>query len=160
MTRNANPTAHIEHVEKGRVEQGGAIATPHAAPAAAVQPIDAHEPTRQLLREALDQARELVRLEVALGRHEIKGEIARTKASGIALSSAAAAAIASLSLFMVAIALSFSVQWLSALVIALVLLAMAAGLGLTGYKLLPKRPIPETTRRIGSEWGQLKQRIQ
>jgi peptidoglycan/LPS O-acetylase OafA/YrhL len=115
---------------------------------------------RQLVREALDQSRELVRLEVLLARNEIESELSRAKASAIALSSAGVAAIASFTVFMVAIALAFSLKWLGAVIIAAALLLVAGALGLTGRKLLPRKPLPETTKRIGAELNQLKERVQ
>jgi hypothetical protein len=74
------------------------------------------EPAAQLIREALDEMRNLVRLEVALAREEAQSELARAKASAIALAAAAVLAISAFSLFMVAIAASFGSIWLAALI--------------------------------------------
>ena len=124
------------------------------------QPTDEHEPTRQLVREALDQTRDLVRLEVLLARNEVENELSRAKAGAIALSSAAVAALASFTLFMVAIALAFSIKWLAALIIGIILLFVAGLVGFAGRKLLPTKPLGETSKRIGADLNQLKERVQ
>jgi hypothetical protein len=130
-------------------------------PAADTRPADLleREPTRQLVHEAIDQARELVRLEVALARSEIESELSRAKAGAIALSGAAAAAVASLTLFLVAAALAFAHKSWAALSMAAGLLLVVVALGIAGYKLLPKPPIAETTKRIASDLNRLKERI-
>jgi hypothetical protein len=117
------------------------------------------EPTTKLLREALDETRELVRLEIALAREETKGELRQAKAGAMALGSAAAAAVASFTMFMVAIALAFSVAWLTSLIIGVILLASAGGLAFAGYKALPTKPLAETKERLESDLKQLKERI-
>jgi hypothetical protein len=124
-----------------------------------VQPVDPHEPTLQLVRDALDQARELLRLEVALARNEMRSELARTRAGVIALLCAGGAAVAACTLFLVAIALAFSGPELAAF-FGLVLLLTAGGLGVVGYKRLPTKPMAETTVRISADVKQIKERIQ
>jgi len=127
--------------------------------AAANQPVELHESTRQLLADVLDQTRELVRLEVVLARKELHAELTRAKAGVIVLACATAAATVSLTLFVVAIALSLSSQWVAAL-FALVFLATAVGLGFAGYRLLPTQPMAETFGRIASDVKQVRERIQ
>jgi hypothetical protein len=121
--------------------------------------VDRDEPTTDLIREALDETRELVRLEVALAREELKGELTQAKTGGFALGSAASAGIAAFTMFMVTIALAFSMKWLAALIIAGILLALACALGLGGWKLMPKQPLGATRERIGSDLKQLKERV-
>jgi putative superfamily III holin-X len=123
------------------------------------QPVDPHEPTMQLARDALEQARELLRLEMALARDELKSELSRTKACVIALVLAVGAAVASGTLFLVAIAWAFSGVRLAVL-FACALLLTAIALGLAGSKRLPTKPMAETTERIASGVKQVKERIQ
>ncbi len=121
--------------------------------------VERDEPTADLIREALDETRDLVRLEVALAREELKAELTQAKTGGFALGSAAAAGIAAFTMFMVTIALAFAIKWLAALIIGGVLLAMAGALALGGWKLMPKEPLGETRERIGSDLKQLKERV-
>jgi len=114
---------------------------------------------RQLVRDGVAQARELFRLEVALARNEMRSELARAKAGVIALVLATGAAVASCTLFLVAVALAFSGQVLATL-FGLVLLLVAGGLGLLGYKRLPTKPMAETTVRISADVREIKERIQ
>jgi hypothetical protein len=128
-------------------------------PEAEMQRVARDEPTGQLVREALDQTRELVRLEIALARNEVATELAEAKTGVIALGVAAAAALSSFTLLMVALALSFSVSWLAALSLAIVLLLLAGALGFAGYKILPTRLMAQTKDRIEADLTQLKERI-
>jgi hypothetical protein len=128
-------------------------------PEAEMQMVGRDEPTRRLVREALDQTRELVHLEVALARNEVATELAQAKTGAIALGAAAATAISSLTMFIVAIALSFSVMWLAALGLAIVLLLLAVALGFAGHKMFPTRPLAQTKERIETDLSQLKGRL-
>jgi hypothetical protein len=116
-------------------------------------------PTGELIREALDETRELVRLEVALAREEMRSELAQAKVSAVALAGAAAATLISLTLFLVSVALSFPTMWLAALLIAAVLFCLAAGLWFAGWRALPKEPLADARHRIKTDLKQLKERI-
>ncbi len=117
------------------------------------------EPTAQLIREAVDETRQLVRLEVALAREELKAELTKARAGAIAVGAAGAAALCALTLFLVTIALAFGSPWLAALIIGAIVLTLAAAIGLGGWKMLPKRPLGETRERLESDLKQLKERI-
>jgi hypothetical protein len=120
---------------------------------------DTQEPTAVLIREALDETRDLVRLEIALAREELKAEMAHAKLGGVSLGSAAAAAVSSFTMFMVAIALAFHRSWLAALIIGGILLFMSVAMGFAGWVSLPKKPLAETRERIESDLKQLKERV-
>ena len=115
--------------------------------------------TGELVREALDDARELVRLEVALAREEFNEELGRAKRAAVGFGLAASLAIAGLAVVLAAIALATDTPWLVALVIGLGVLCLAAGAGLTAWKTLPQRPLAETKDRIEADVRQLKDRI-
>jgi uncharacterized membrane protein YqjE len=121
--------------------------------------VDVAEPTVALLREALDETRDLVRLEVELARVELKAELTRAMAAGVALGAAGALSIAGFAMFMVAIATAFSMTWLAALLIGVVLALLAGAAGLAGWKALPRKPLGETKERLESDLKQLKERI-
>jgi hypothetical protein len=120
---------------------------------------DTEEPTAELIREALDETRDLVRLEVALAREELKAEIAHAKLSGISLGSAAAAAVSAFTMFLVAIALAFRWSWLAALIIGVILLFLSGAMGFAGWITLPKRPMTQTRERLESDLRQLRERV-
>jgi hypothetical protein len=121
--------------------------------------VDVTEPTAALVREALDETRDLVRLEVELAREELKAELSRAKTSGVALGAAGALSIAGFAMFMVAIATAFSRTWLAALLIGAILTLLAGAAGLGGWKALPRKPLGETKERLESDLKQLKERI-
>jgi hypothetical protein len=142
---------------EGEHQQENAM-TDEAMQRAEELPLDA-QPTADLVREALDETRELVRLEVALAREELTAEITRAKAGAIALGTAGALAVSGFTMFMVTIALAFSLSWLAALLIGVILLAMAGAVGYGGYKAMPRKPLGETRERLGANLKQLKERI-
>lgn len=126
---------------------------------AMAEPVDAQgEPTPQLMREAFDEVRELVRLEVAMARQEVQGELTQAKAAGIALGAGAALAIAALTMFLVAIAAAFKTIWLAALIIGGIVLLVAGALGYAGWKAIPRRPLAETKERVETDLKQLRER--
>jgi hypothetical protein len=117
------------------------------------------EPTGQLIREAIDETRHLVQLEVALARAEMRAEIAQAKAGAITLAVAAVAGIAAFTMFMVTIALAFVPSSLAASVVAAVLLLVGGTAGIVGWKALPKQLLGTTRARLQSDYKQLKERI-
>lgn len=117
------------------------------------------EPTGELIREALDETRELVRLEVALAREEVKSELAQVKAGSMSLGAGAAAGMCALTMFLVAIVSSFARMWLAALVTGGILLVVGGVLGYLGYRAMPQRPMSETKERLETDVKQLRERI-
>ncbi|HTQ45152.1 MAG TPA: phage holin family protein [Polyangiaceae bacterium] len=118
------------------------------------------ERTAELFREAIDETRELARLEVELAKEELLSELQQAKAGGIAIGIGAGVALSGVTLCFVAIAMAFRMEWLAALVIGGILLALAALLALGGYKALPRRPLlGETKERMQTDLKQLKERV-
>jgi hypothetical protein len=115
--------------------------------------------TAELVREALDETRELVRLEVALAREELAAELSRAKAALVSLAAAGGLVLSGLTLVQVAIALAFSKAWLVALVLGLVLVVLGGAIALGGWNALPRKVLRETRERIESDFRQLKERI-
>lgn len=118
-----------------------------------------HEPTAELFREAVDETRELVRLEVELAKEELRDEIGRAKIGAIALGAGGGLALSGVTMFFVTIAMAFTMEWLAALIIGGILVVMAGVLALGGYKALPKRPLEQTKERIETDLKQLKERV-
>jgi hypothetical protein len=118
---------------------------------------DPKEPTLQLIRDALDEGRELVRLEIALAREEVTAELRQARANAVVFAGAAVGSIAAITMFMVATALAFAMPWLAALIIAIVLLTIGGVLGLFAYKALPMKPLAQTQARIEADLAKLKE---
>lgn len=115
--------------------------------------------TTDLVKEAIAEAKELMQVEIALARDEIGQEIARAKASGVALGAAAAAGLLGAALVLVAIALAIAPRPLPALLIGLALLVVALVMGLVGYGRVPKRPMERTRGRLESDVRLLRERV-
>ena len=113
----------------------------------------------ELVKEALDDARQLIRLEVELAKEEVRREVAATKSAGIAIGVGAVALIAGVSLLLVALALAIFPGPIPSLVIGVVLVIGAAAAGFAGVKLLPKKPLGETRRRIETDIETVKERV-
>lgn len=118
-----------------------------------------HEATSELFREAVDETRELVRLEVELAKEELRSELSRAKIGGIAIGSAGALAVSGITMGFVCIAMAFRMEWLAALILCGILLVLAGVLAFGGLKALPRRPLEQTKERIETDLKQLKERV-
>jgi hypothetical protein len=116
-------------------------------------------PVGTLIREALGDTRELVRIEVALAREDLRAEVAAAKTSAIALGLAWATAVMGLTMGIVALVVAFDLGWVGALAAGGILLAVAVALGLIGWKVMPTHPLGGTRGRILSDVKHLKERI-
>lgn len=112
-----------------------------------------------LLRSALEEARRLAQLEVAIAREEVRTDVRRAERAGSALGAAGALGLSGFSLIMVAIAAAFAKIWLAALVFGGILLTMSAALGLAGWLGIPKKPLGETRERIDADLTKVKERM-
>lgn len=126
---------------------------------ASAQPSDDTETATELVREAIDETRHLVALEVALAREEIKAEIAHAKVGAMTLAGASAVGLSGCTLCLVALAAAFSTLWLAALVLGAILLLCAGAAAFLGWRAIPKRPMSGTRERLESNVKQLKERI-
>ena len=113
----------------------------------------------ELVREAMDEAKELIRLEVALAKDEVKREAVATKNAGIAFGVGGAVLLVGITMLFVALALAVFPGPIPSLVIGLVLVAFAAVAGGAGVKLLPRKPLAETRRRIEADVERVKERV-
>lgn len=123
-------------------------------------PIVVEEPsTTALLKAAVDEAKELVRIEVALARAEVKSELIKAKRAAIALAIALVCTVIVLCVSSVALVLALGGTPLVALAVAGVFLAVAACAGAVGYGMLPKKPLEQTRDRLGTDVNQLREHI-
>src|SRR4051812_26559388 len=104
-----------------------------------------------LVRNAVQETQNLIKLEIALAREDIQSEIAAAKLSAIAFTITASAALLALAMGLVAIVLAAGGRPLAAIIVGLVMLCVAAVAGFSGYKALPKRPFLRTRERIESD---------
>jgi len=119
-------------------------------------PID-QEPTTELLREAIDEARHLVRLEVALAKDEVRTELRAAKGAAVAFGTAAIAGVLALATMVALVVVVLGP--VGGLILLAALLAVAALAALAGYRLLPKKPLEATRRRLEMDVDKLKERI-
>jgi len=115
--------------------------------------------TADLVKEAMNEAKELVQLEVALAKEEVKEELVQVKHAAIAGGIAAGAGLISLSLLAMALVLALGGTALVALAVAGVFLVIAAGAGYAGYAMLPKAALGKTRSRLQNDMNQLKEHI-
>jgi hypothetical protein len=116
-------------------------------------------PVTELLREVLGDTGELVRIEVALARDELRSEVRAARTTAIAAGAAAALAVAAFTMFMVAVVLASKAGWLGAVIVGAILLAAALSLGLLGWKAMPSSPLGQTKGRIQANVERLKERM-
>jgi hypothetical protein len=116
-------------------------------------------PVTDLIRDALGDTRELVRIEVALAREDLRSEIAAAKVSAAASVGAGIALVVALALFTVAVVLALEAGWAGALVAGGIWLVLGVALGLIGWKGMPRKPMVETRERLLADVEQLRERI-
>ena len=117
------------------------------------------ERTGDLVREALDETRRLVQLEVTLARAEVRKEVAQAKTGVIAFGIAMVVAIAGLTMFLVAIPLAVGASAAVACAVAGTLVLISAAVAVVGWKALPKQWMGRTRSRFEADYNQLKERI-
>lgn len=121
--------------------------------------VDPNVSTVTLVKEAMDEAKALLKTEIALARDEATKQIDAVKTAGIALGSAAVAAILGLCMLLVSLVLAIFPGPLPALIAGIVLLAGAGISAFIGYSRLPKKPLAQTQQRLEADAQVLKERI-
>jgi uncharacterized membrane protein YqjE len=115
--------------------------------------------TADLVREAMAEAKELVRIEVELAKEELAKDRRHLERAATGFGIAVAAAILALCLLSMSLVFALGATALVALAVAggvFVVGAAAAGLG---YGMLPKVPFAKTRDRLQSDVNQLKEHI-
>lgn len=115
-------------------------------------------PTGELLRAAIEDARELVQLEVNLARDEVKEEMRAGVQAAIAFGVSGACALLVVAMICVAIILAIGSP-VVALLFGLGFLVVSAIAGALGYFRLPKKPLPTTRTRLERDVQQLKEHV-
>lgn len=117
-------------------------------------------PTTELLREVLNETKELVRIEARLARDEIRADLVQLKSVAIFGGLAVLLALLTFSTLIVALVLALGGGALVALVASAVLLLGASAAGGLAYQKLPKPPLARTRERLKTDMTQLKEHIQ
>jgi NADH:ubiquinone oxidoreductase subunit K len=115
--------------------------------------------TAVLIKQAVDEARELVRLEIALAKNEVKSEAKDARRAAIAFGVSAGLAVGGVTMFFVAIALAFSSGPVAALIVGAIVLVIAACASLIGVGLFPRKPLVETRHRLESDVRIVKEHV-
>ena len=115
--------------------------------------------TTELVKEALDEAKQLVKIEVALAKEEMREEVGQAKGAAIMFGASTLLGILGVALLLVALALAIFPGPIPALVIGGVMLVVAGALGLVAYQKVPKKPLDQTKRRLETDVKILKERI-
>ena len=118
-----------------------------------------HTSTPELLREALVDTKELVRLEMKLAQEELREDVRRIKGAGILLAIAAALLIVALAMFDLAVVLALGGTVGAALLVAFIVLGEVAVVGFWGYRKLPKVPLERTRSRLATDVQALKEQV-
>jgi len=116
-------------------------------------------PTGELIKRALDDARELVRIEVGLAKEEAREQLVSAKRALIAGAVALVAGLLFLATATMALVLALGGGALIALGISGIYLVVAAVTGTMAVRLVPRKPVEETRRRIEGEIKELKEHV-
>lgn len=98
-----------------------------------------------LVKTAIEDVQELVKIEIALAKQEVRHDTARLKGAAIAFGVAAAGVFLALAMALVAIVLAVGGGPGAALAIAAILVGTSIIAGAVGYRLIPKDPGPDKT---------------
>jgi uncharacterized membrane protein YqjE len=117
-------------------------------------------PTGVLIREAVDEARDLIKTEVELAKTEVRQEVKGIVRSVIAFAAAALVGILAIAVLLVAFGIAtFPKVWPS-LVVGIALLAIAGVAVAVGIAALPKKmPLEKTRERVETDVQILKERL-
>ncbi|MDO9019465.1 MAG: phage holin family protein [Deltaproteobacteria bacterium] len=116
-------------------------------------------PLSELLRDALGDARELVKLEVELATDEVKKHAAEALRAAVAFGVAVAAAVVALALFAVALVLALGGTAAIAAAVGGGFVVVAGAAAAFGYSALPKRPMEATRSRVRSDMEMIKENL-
>lgn len=115
--------------------------------------------TTTLVKEAMDEAKELVRVEVQLAKDEVRAEVKKAEGAAIGFGVAAACSLSCLTMLAVALVLALGGTAVAALIVAGGFLVMCAVAAFVGYSLVPKKPLDDTRKRLETDVQQLKEHV-
>ena len=118
--------------------------------------------TRNLVEEITKKGYLLAQKELALAREELKEDIRAELAMARLLIGAGVAAIVAVTLLLVSVALAVTPAdrlWLGPLVVGVIVLTAAAGLGFFGWQRRVQKPLDLTRQSLKESWQWAKERI-
>jgi uncharacterized membrane protein YqjE len=115
--------------------------------------------TTELVREALEETKELVRLEIKLAREEVRDDVVQLKTAAILLGVASVLAVLALASLVVALVLGLGGGVVQALLVAAALVLICGILVAVAYRSIPKVPLERTRSRLKTNVNQLKEHI-
>ncbi len=115
--------------------------------------------TVELIREVIEEARGLVRLEIEIAKNEAQVELQRAKRAAIGLGVAVASALLVVCLLAMALVLALGGTAVTALLVAAGFLVVGGAAGYVGYTMLPTKPLRRTRRRIEGDVRRLKEHV-
>jgi uncharacterized membrane protein YqjE len=122
-------------------------------------------PTSELIREALEETKELARLEVKLAREEVRDDLLQLKGFAIFAGVAVVLGIVTVTLLFVAIIFALGATTTpaaftpAAFIVFGVLAVISAVLGGIAYQRLPKVPLQRTQARLKADLEQFKEHV-
>lgn len=115
--------------------------------------------TADLVRSALDETRELVRVEVQIAKSELQQELQRSKHAAIAFGISSTAGVLVLCMALLALVLALGATPLVALIVAGALLVVGGAAGIAGRSLMPKSLLGQTKDRLKGDVRRLREHI-
>lgn len=113
----------------------------------------------ELLKAAIDESRELVKLEVALAKAEAAKQVREALRAVIGFAVAAVFALMALTLFAVALVLAIGGEPKDALAVGAVVLVIGALAAWYGSAKLPRKPLEHTREHLEDDVKQLKEHL-
>ncbi|MGH7434185.1 MAG: phage holin family protein [Polyangiaceae bacterium] len=118
-------------------------------------PVPRDEATLELVRQAIEETRTLVRLEVALARHDAAHDLQAARVGATTLWLGISGGIIAITLLLVAVASAFATFWLAALLLGTFLLLASAPIVWLGWSALSKRPLAITAEHVKQVKGEI-----
>jgi VIT1/CCC1 family predicted Fe2+/Mn2+ transporter len=115
--------------------------------------------TADLVRDALDEAKELLSTEIEIAKSEVEQEIAQAKKAAIGIGIALTAGVIVLSLLAVALVLALGATATVALAVAALAFVVGATAALAGYAVMPRKPLLHTRDSLKSDTLELKEHL-
>lgn len=140
-------------------ETGGGAAPGIAIPDEVAREARSEASTPDLLREFIDESRQLLRAEVDLVREEARRELQDARRSAVALGVTTMLALPGLTLLLAALAIACPHPVLALLILGGALVLGASVTFIYGYRKLPRNPLGAARARLTTNLQVLKEQV-